>query len=76
MAYYKLEPFGAERDNWHAAQISSILVNSRRKKGTAPVPVSEFMYRDRYTVKETETKQFLAGMQAIAKPKKAPNGKD
>jgi len=70
LAYYKLEPFGAERDNYHAAMIASLLANSNRRKNTPAIPVSEFMYRDRYTQKATETKGFLAGLAALAKRKK------
>lgn len=76
MAYYKLEPFGQERDNYHAAMLAAIAVNSNRKKGAPAVPISEFMYKDRYTQKETESQGFLTGLQALAKPKKAKHGKD
>jgi len=75
MSYYKLEPFGQERDNWHSAQIASILANVNRRKNAPAVPVDDFMYRDRTTRKQSETKGFLAGMMALAKPK-AKDGTD
>lgn len=46
LAYFNLEPFGAWRDNWHAALIAAVIANVNRGKGTAPISVSEFMYQD------------------------------
>lgn len=76
LAYYKLEPFGQERDNWHAALIASILANINRRKNAPATPISEFMYKDRDSRKQAETQGFLAGLKALAKPKKATHGKD
>lgn len=76
MAYYKLEPFGQERDNWHSATLASILINVNRRKNTPAVAPSEFMYRDRTSRAGDETKGFLAGLQALAKPKKVDRGKN
>ena len=67
MAYYRLEPFGQERDN---------LVNTNRRKNTPAVPPSEFMYKDRRGRAEDETVGFLAGLKALAKPKKVNRGKN
>ena len=76
LAYYRLEPFGQERDNWHSATLASILVNTNRRKNTPAVPPSEFMYKDRRGRAEDETVGFLAGLKALAKPKKVNRGKN
>lgn len=69
LAYYKLEPFGAERDNWHAAQIAAILVNQNRAKGAPVVPMTEFMYVDRDTTAATKTQNLLSALKRKAKRK-------
>lgn len=48
-AYYELEPFGQERDNWHAAVIASTVANAMRGKGGRSLSVKDFMYRDQET---------------------------
>lgn len=74
IAYYTLEPFGQERDNWHAAQLASILVNVNRRKNSPPVSTQDFMYVDRKTTSIEKTQQFFAGLKRRAVGKK--NGKD
>lgn len=58
-AYYHLEPFGANRDNWHAARIASILANAYRKSSSPTVGMSEFMYVDEETARERQEKATL-----------------
>lgn len=70
MAYYRLEPFGQERDNLHAGMIASILANVYRKKGAKNFTVDDFMVRDREAQREKSTLGFLAGLKRLAKPKK------
>jgi len=70
LAYYKLEPFGSERDNWHAATIASILVNANLKKGKPPAQPSDFMYVDRTTTLQSKTQSFYEGLKRLAKRKK------
>jgi hypothetical protein len=67
IAYYRLEPWGQERDNWHSAQVAAIIANVNRKKGTPALSVDEFMYRDRQTTRDQKTKGFLAGMRTLGK---------
>jgi hypothetical protein len=45
MAYYRLEPLGEERQDWHAALIASVLANVWRdtKKQPRPFPVEDFL---------------------------------
>jgi hypothetical protein len=69
MAFYQLEPFGPVRDNIHAGQIASILYNANRKKNSPPMSVSDFFYTDLEVKKEEETRDFLGGLRALAKPK-------
>lgn len=69
-AYYRLEPFGPERDNLHSGMIASILANVYRKKGAKAFTTDDFMYRDRGTRGEVETRGFLSGLRRLAKPKK------
>jgi hypothetical protein len=44
-AFYAMEPFGAIRDNWHAAVIACITANAYRAKGKA-FSIQDFMYED------------------------------
>jgi len=48
MAYYSIEPFGAERDNIHMAMIASILCNVNRTKESKEYTAEQFMigYKD------------------------------
>jgi len=57
--YYQIEPFGADRDNWHSARIAQILANIYRKSGSAPVGMSEFMYVDQKTDRERKEQATL-----------------
>lgn len=59
MAYWQIEPWGAWRDNWHAAQIAALLYNTYRAKKSEPMPLREFMYRDEET-KRDDAKRSLA----------------
>jgi len=69
MQFYELEPFGPERDNYHAAILASILVNIHRTKNSKEVFVSDFMYRDEKTKAEDDTRDFINQLKALAKPK-------
>lgn len=58
--YETLEPFGAWRDNWHAAVIASILANVNRKPGTPPVSMADFFYTDPATAQEQKEAAMIA----------------
>lgn len=65
--YAQLEPFGAHRDNMHAALIAMIIANStpgRRKKS---YKMEDFMLRDRNDQKQQQTAQTLNIMRVLAK---------
>lgn len=42
-AYWRLEPFGAYRDDWRFACLLAMLANMFRGKETAPIGPAEFM---------------------------------
>lgn len=69
LAYYKLDPFGAERDNWHAAQIAAILVNANLRKGSAPANPADFMYVDQVTTRRAKAATFHSELKKRAKRK-------
>ena len=66
MAYWQLEPWGAWRDNWHSAQIATLIYNSNRGKAPA-VKASEFMYVERETKAKIGAKTFAARLRAMVK---------
>lgn len=61
-AYYNLEPFGAERDNFHSATLAALLVNTNRSKGMRPASYRDFMLSNntRNSHVETMRSRFLA----------------
>ncbi len=65
-AYYVLEPFGAWRDNWHSAQIASLIYNTNRGR-SPPVKMSEYMYQDPQTVQDAADAETLAWLSAKAR---------
>jgi hypothetical protein len=69
MSFYDICPFGPDRDNWHSAQIASILVNSKRAKGSPSVKLSEFMFVDEQTRRERQTQAFISGLKTVARKK-------
>lgn len=60
LAYYELEPFGAERDNWHMARVASILANAYRRPNSPPIKMSEFFYVDAETARKRSDEQTLS----------------
>jgi hypothetical protein len=70
MAYYKLEPFGSDRDNWHAANIASMLYNINRKKGSKATTAADFMFIDQGTIQQNKADSFTAELRRRVKRKK------
>lgn len=61
MAYEQLAgPLGGRRGDYHAAMVTSAVVNSQRGKGKAPIPLSKFLFewggRQRLTPEELYAK--------------------
>lgn len=44
MAYYRVEPWGPQRDNLHSAQIAALTYNANRGNGR-PVKIDDFMFK-------------------------------
>ena len=68
-ALWNHEPWGAYRDNVHAALICSTLVNLHRKKGSKQVEYDQFMLRDREEYLQSETQKTLAWFRSVARRK-------
>lgn len=68
MAYYTLEPFGQWRDNWHSAQLASLLYNINRGKNKA-LETADFMYLDPESAQDKRDQEFVASLTAMAKQK-------
>lgn len=72
--YFVIEPFGAIRDNMHAAMITAAIVNAFRAPKTAAVSADDFMLRPAAEVKKREAAKhsklfdaFAAKVNAIGK---------
>jgi hypothetical protein len=65
-AYYSLEPFGQERDNWHMATLASVFANAFSKKQFSS---DDFMLKDAQEIKKKETNNVITQLFAIAKEK-------
>lgn len=68
MAYYNLEPFGAWRDNWHAAMLLALQVNQKRGPGVPAISAEEFMFKDTATEKRDQIRKMMARFNALAQP--------
>ena len=44
-AFYQLEPFGIERDSWHAALIAATIVNVNRDPKKEPMDIDSFLLK-------------------------------
>ena len=65
-AYYSVEPFGQERDNWNAAIIASTVANYSGKTRVAK-KLDDFMFIHPETKRHRETLKTLAAMAIFAK---------
>lgn len=64
--YYRLEPWGATRDNMHAGMIAAAIVNPTRKRGTRALSFSDFMLKPASEKYRDNRKRFKAAMKALA----------
>lgn len=67
MEYQKLEPWGAWRDNWHAAMIATILANAHRDPKRPPTRMHEFFYKDPETASRQQDAEMLTGLRLMKK---------
>jgi Protein of unknown function (DUF4035) len=63
-AYYRMEPFGAWRDNYHAALIASTIANVNRGANTQPIQPSIFMYEDPADIRDRRDREMLAWIES------------
>jgi len=67
-AYYRFEPFGSNRDNYHAGIIAATIANYSGKIKVAK-QVHDFMLEPESVKKDRETKKTIAMIDALAKKK-------
>lgn len=70
--YSQIEPWGAERDNMHAGIIAAMVFNMNRARSEDPRSFRDFMLRESDPEAESlaKTQKFVAGLRALAKPRK------
>lgn len=75
--YWYEEPWGVWRDNAHAGQIAAMIANVNRDPTKKPDAYSfaDFMLVDPELARANETARSLAGLRAMAKPKKKSDKK-
>jgi hypothetical protein len=56
-AYSIIEPFGAKRDNFHAAMLASLYTNAHKKQGSPPAKLSDFFYIDPETLRHKKQQE-------------------
>jgi len=66
LAYYKLEPFGQERDNWHTGVLASMYANVHKASGKPASKPSDFIYGAKDTTKERQTVSTFAALDSMA----------
>lgn len=75
-SYYATEPFGAERDNLHAAMTCALLANIHRGKGGKAIKPEDFMirYQDPDLIEAQKHAATRAHFLSKVKPKKKAAG--
>lgn len=66
MAFYKLHPFGSDRDNIHSAIIASTFANANRGKNQQPFSAEDFMLKNQYEKRQADSLEFVAFLSAHA----------
>ena len=59
-AFYRIQPFGPWRDNYHAAQIAYILACAHRDPKKPAPRFHEFMYRDPEAARRAKEQETVA----------------
>jgi len=60
-AYSIIEPFGAKRDNFHAAMLASLYTNAHKKQGSPAAKISDFFYIDPETLRQKKQQEQQQG---------------
>lgn len=66
LKYYEQEPFGQMRDNWHAAQLACIYINSNRPRNSQAATIDDFLYRSEHERGKMKIQKLMSGMNALA----------
>lgn len=74
--FYAEEPWGAWRDNVHAAFIAATIRNVFRKKGTRAVEWNDFMLVNKSEHQRGKLSSFVSWMKSMAKPRKGSGRPD
>jgi hypothetical protein len=68
---YELDPWGTDRDDWRIGQLTALVSNLFREKGSQPKPAGAFMWVTLTTPKPKQTGQeILDQLRTIAVPKR------
>ena len=67
MAYDRLDPFGASRDNWHMAVQAQMFAAVHTRRGVKPPSVHDFLYQAPEEKREKNAQSFLSFLRAKAK---------
>lgn len=69
MAFYNIEPFGANRDNWHMARLAVMYAGVHTPRGKPRPDVDDFMFKDQHTQHRDQIRTMMARLDAVAVPK-------
>lgn len=62
-AYAIIEPFGAKRDNFHAAMLASLYTNAHKKESSPAANISDFFYIDPQSLREKKQQESQQNVQ-------------
>ncbi|HMU15811.1 MAG TPA: hypothetical protein PKC95_00070 [Thauera aminoaromatica] len=70
VAFWKVEPWGAWRDNVHAGLIASVIANAHRGRGVPAFSPANFMLQERDpAVDQVKVANIVSFFRRAAKPK-------
>jgi len=67
MEYEQIEPWGAWRDNWHAALLASMFGNAFRDPKRPPMKMRDFFYQDPITAQKRADQEMLSNLRVLKK---------
>lgn len=74
LRYWQAEPWGATRDNLHAAMIASTLANLMGGRNSKRATIDDFMLRPKTERAQEQTTSALNWLRAMAAPAGGKNG--
>jgi hypothetical protein len=66
-AFYQIQPFGSERDNYHAALTAYMVANQNNTKKSQEIPFYKFLYTHADTARERRDSRTIAWLNSKAK---------